>query len=195
MLSDNTTPDETIGTPNELGSRYVVVGGVKTSPEFAQLAGKIMDIRSDKWTEQKRKTNQQRAMKLNMHNWKHGKFSKYRPLPYYFFEYADYVASELSLDEKSQFVNIIDGLIKKNLIRIEAGHIFELWDGGVQDKALSTLIKDTVGLIVLRHSISNPQVNLTQVNQINFNLNEATPSENENKPLEVIREALKLLKK
>ena len=41
MLTETTSPDEFNGTPNELGTQYVVVGGVKTSPEFAQLARNI----------------------------------------------------------------------------------------------------------------------------------------------------------
>ena len=194
MLTETTSPDEFNGTPNELGTRYAVVGGVKTSPEFAQLAGKIMELRQDKWVEQKRKTNHQRIMRLNMFNWKHGKFSKYRPLPKYFFDYAKYVVSDLTLDDRTQMFEIIDGLIKKNLIRIEANNIFELTDGGVQDKNLSTLMKDTVFLIALRHSLANPQrISVTQVNQINLQVSEL-PQESENEPLQVIRDALKLLR-
>jgi len=99
------------------------------------------------------------------------------------------------LDEQSQMLEVVDGLIKKNLIRIAAGHIFEMWDGGVQDKALSTLMKDTVGLIALRHTIADPQrVNITQINQFNFQDNEEPYNEGDNKPLQVIREALRLLR-
>jgi len=196
MFTETTTPDEFNGTPNELGTRYAVVGGVKTSPEFAQLAGKIMELRQNKWIEQKRKTNHQRIMRLNMFNWKHGKFSKYRPLPKYFFDYAEYVVTDLNLDERTQMFEVIDGIIKKNLIRIEANKIFELADGGVQDKNLSTLMKDTVYLIALRHTLANPQrVSITQINQINLQVSELPQQESDNEPLQIIRDALQMLRK
>jgi len=196
MLTETTSPDEFNGTPNELGTRYAVVGGIKTSPEFAQLAGKIKELRQDKWIEQKRKTNHQRVMRLNMFNWKHGKFSKYRPLPKYFFDYAEYVVTDLNLDERTQMFEVIDGIIKKNLIRIEANKIFELADGGVQDKNLSTLMKDTVYLIALRHTLANPQrVSITQINQINLQVSELPQQESDNEPLQIIRDALQMLRK
>jgi len=196
MFTETTTPDEFNGTPNELGTRYAVVGGVKTSPEFAQLAGKIMELRQNKWIEQKRKTNHQRIMRLNMFNWKHGKFSKYRPLPKYFFDYAEYVAADLNLDEGTQMFEVIDGIIKKNLIRIETNHIFEMTDGGVQDKNLSTLMKDTVYLIALRHTLANPQrISITQINQIILQVSELPQQESDNEPLQIIRDALQMLRK
>ena len=195
MTTDTLTPDENTGTPNELGVRHVIVGGVKTSSEFAERAGKIMGIIQDKRIEAKRRVNHLTAMRLNLNNWKHGKFSLYRPLPKYFFDYAEYVTSDINLNDINQLLETFDGLIKKNLIRIEANHIFELTDGGVQDKALSTLIKDTVYLLALRHTLANPiNINVNQYNQFNLNSNEDTSSQEGNEALKIVRDALRALR-
>ena len=69
-------------------------------------------------------------------------------------------------------------------------------DGGVQDKNLSTLMKDTVYLIALRHTLANPQrVSITQINQINLQVSELPQQESDNEPLQIIRDALQMLRK
>lgn len=195
MAEDAFIQPQTPSDFNETPSVSVMVGGVKTSREFAENAGKIHEIVKDKAVSAKRKVNAALANRLNTHNWKHGRFSKYRPLPKYFFEYAEYVASDLNLNDRNQMFEIIDGLIKKNLIRIEANYIFELADGGVQDKNLSTLMKDTAYLIAFRHTLANPvKIGVAQFNQFNFQESRDTAEEDDNKPLQIIREALKILR-
>ena len=117
--------------------------------------------------EPKRKLNAALANIGNTHNWKHGKFSRYKPSPKWLFDVLDYI-DQNDLDE-DQAKEHIANLIKMNLKRVQISQLFEQLDGGVQDPKLTTMIRDTImQLFLFQGKMILPTgdftQNLTQVN-------------------------------
>lgn len=116
--------------------------------------GKIMEWRSKSENELKRRQAHQSKMQKNSNHYIHGKYSYYRPMPKYVLDRFETI-DELDLNDIQTLRETVEQLIKDNLIRIQAGLIFEMYDGGVQDKSLSRLIKETVYLIFLYNQFFN----------------------------------------
>jgi hypothetical protein len=130
--------------------------------------GNIMKLRQDPSFEAKRIAKHKEAMSMNTFNWKHGKFSKYHATPEYVHKYLDEI-DNIDLDNPDEIKNVLLALLQANLKRITLQQFFELADGGVQDKALTNLMKDTIGQLgELYNTKVSPAVpgtvNATQIN-------------------------------
>ena len=153
MLNTTSLSNKSTGLSNELNDGYVPNRNPRDNfPEHTR--GKIMEWRKNPENESKRRTEHQRVMGQNSFNYKHGKYSFYRPIPKYTLKYIEYI-DEMDLNDIQELRETVEELIKSNLTRVEMGKIFELYDGGVQDKSLSRLMKETVYLIFLYHQVFN----------------------------------------
>lgn len=136
----------------------------------ARTRGKIMEIRQDKEVEARRISNHQEVMRANTFNWKSGEFSAYKKTPSYLNSYLDSL-DDLDFSDKDSLRGAVEYLLKQNLKRIAIAQFFELSDGGVQDRGLSVLIKDTTNMIKELGGLNAPPAGTPPAGDTNIEFN------------------------
>lgn len=137
-----------------------------TSPnKFEEYKGQIQEILKDPEIEKKRKEKQREWARLGLANLKHGKYATFP----FLFPDKDYALSSVGedlYDPKEYYKNILESIkdidirqndkllevlnemIRIDLIRIAKNLIYEAADGGIQDRNLSTLINNVSSRIL-----------------------------------------------
>ncbi|OGM28179.1 hypothetical protein A2962_05280 [Candidatus Woesebacteria bacterium RIFCSPLOWO2_01_FULL_39_61] len=155
--------------------------------------GQIKTICSNSEVEQKRRVNHYQVMQGNTFALKSGKYSKIHPTPSHILNYLDFI-DDLQLDHPQELIQVMVRIMKSNLKRITLKEHIELSDGGIGNKQLTQIMKDT---FVMAQTVGSVvAVNEAQMHNKRFDIKDIQSLGNEerNIALRVVRETLQRLR-